>query len=87
MSTLLVALGSLVALAIAATLVHLALSWMERRGWIWYRTPKRPKPISLGFVEEIYEPLIQDVIEQHMTEATEADQTESGEEEDLSSDP
>ena len=80
MSMFLVVLGSLVALTIAATVVHLALSWMERRGWIWYRAPARPKPISLGLVEEIYQPSIHHAIEQQVTEATEADQTESGEE-------
>ena len=42
------------------------------------RTATRPH--SLGLFEEIYQPSVSHVIEQQVTEETEADQTESGEE-------
>jgi hypothetical protein len=76
-----------VVLAVAATVVHLLLTWMERRGWIWYRTKDGPRPKSLGLLEEIYQPSVEHVIDQAITEETEADQAalgepEKGEEED-----
>lgn len=59
---------------------HLALTWAERRGWVYYRSTDRPRPRSLGLFEEIYQPSVSHVIEQQVTEETEADQIESGEE-------
>ena len=58
---------------------HLLLTWAERRGWVYYRSAERPRPRSLGLLEEIYQPSITHVIDQQVTEETEADQAESGE--------
>ena len=58
---------------------HLLLTWAERRGWVYYRSEERPRPRSLGLLEEIYQPSITHVIDQQVTEETEADQAESGE--------
>lgn len=69
-------------LAVAALAVHLLLTWMDRRGWIWYRTKDRPRPGSLGLLEEIYQPSVEHVIEQAVTEETEADQAALGEPDD-----
>jgi hypothetical protein len=71
--------GIVVVLAVAAGVVHLLLTWMERRGWIWYRTTDRPRPSSLGLIEEIYQPSVEHVIEQQISEDTEADQAAQGE--------
>jgi hypothetical protein len=71
--------GIVVVLAVAAGVVHLLLTWMERRGWIWYRTKDRPRPTSLGLIEEIYQPSVEHVIEQQISEDTEADQAAQGE--------
>ena len=58
---------------------HLLLTWTERRGWVYYRSADRPRPRSLGLFEEIYQPSVSHVMEQQVTEDTEADQNESGE--------
>ncbi len=58
---------------------HLLLTWAERRGWVYYRSTDRPRPRSLGLLEEIYQPSITHVIDQQVTEETKADQAESGE--------
>lgn len=86
MSPVLVALAVVVVLVIAAVVVHLVLTWMERRGWIWYRTKDRPRPSSLGLIEEIYQPSIEHVVEQQVSEDTEADQAALGEPEDRDDD-
>lgn len=79
MNPALVVISIVVVLAVAAGVVHLLLTWMERRGWIWYRTKDRPRPSSLGLIEEIYQPSVEHVIEQQATEDTEADQAAKGE--------
>lgn len=86
MNPVLVALAVVVVLVIAAVVVHLVLTWMERRGWIWYRTKDRPRPSSLGLIEEIYQPSIEHVVEQQVSEDTEADQAALGEPEDRDDD-
>ena len=58
---------------------HLLLTWAERRGWVYYRSTDRPRPRSLGLFEEIYQPSVTHLIDQQITEETEADQAESGE--------
>jgi hypothetical protein len=69
-----------VVLVVVLVAGHLLLTWAERRGWIYYRSTDRPRPRSLGLLEEIYQPSIIHVIDQQVTEETEADQAESGEE-------
>ena len=73
----------LVAVVVVLSLVlvagHLVLTWAERRGWVYYRSTDRPRPRSLGLFEEIYQPSVTHVIDQQVTEETEAEQAESGE--------
>ena len=69
-----------VVLVLVVVAGHILLTWAERRGWIYYRSTDRPRPRSLGLLEEIYQPSITHVIDQQVTEKTEADQAESGEE-------
>jgi hypothetical protein len=57
---------------------HVALTWAARRGWIFYRDPHRPRPHTLGLIEEIYQPSIEHVIDEEASEAIRADQAESG---------
>ena len=75
----------LIAVVVVLSLVlvagHLLLTWAERRGWVYYRSTDRPRPRSLGLFEEIYQPSVTHVIDQQVTEETEADQAESGEDE------
>jgi len=73
-----IALAVLSVLGAAAAIVHLVLTWADRRGWVYYRNPERPPPRSLGLLEEIYEPSVSHVIEQEITDDTVADTTESG---------
>ena len=79
MSPVLVVVSIVGVLVVAAGLVHLLLTWMNRRGWIWYRTKDRPRPTSLGLLEEIYQPSVEHVIEQQVSQETEADQAAKGE--------
>ena len=73
----------LIAIVVVLALVivggHLFLTWAERRGWVYYRSTDRPKPHSFGLFEEIYQPSVTHVIDQQVTEETEADQAASGE--------
>jgi len=72
-------LGVVLVLGVVALIVHLFLTWFEKKGWVYYRSTNRPPPQSLGLLEEIYQPSISHVIEQQVTEETEADQDPSGE--------
>ena len=78
MSTFLVIIGLMFALAVAAATVHVLLSWMARRGWVYYRSEDQPRPSSLGLIEEIYQPSIEHVIDEEARERTVADQEASG---------
>jgi hypothetical protein len=75
-----IGVGIVLVLAISGLIVHLTLTWMASRGWIWYRSIARPGPSSLGLIEGIYQPSMEHVIEEEARERTEADQAESGEE-------
>lgn len=79
MQQIIVVIGIIVALMIAGLTVHLVLTGMDRRGWVWYRNPDRARPSSLGLVEEIYQPSVEHVIERAIEDETLADQAESGE--------
>ncbi len=79
MNPIFVVFAIVVVLAVAAGVVHLVLTWMERRGWIWYRTKDRPRPSSLGLLEEIYQPSFEHVIDHAASEATKADRPGQGE--------
>lgn len=81
MNTLILLAGVAVALTIAAATVHLTLSWMERRGWVYYRMKDKPRPSSLGLVEEIFQPSIEHVTDEQSEEQARADRSESGESE------
>jgi hypothetical protein len=57
--------------------------WAERRGWLFYRHEKGKGSVNLGFLDQIYQPAMEHVIEEETTERTVADQAESGDEPDL----
>lgn len=65
-------------LLILGTAGHLVLTWANRKGWVYYRNEDRPTPHSLGLLEEIYQPSIEHVIDEQVSEQTTAEQTESG---------
>lgn len=79
MNSLFMVIGIATVLGSAAIAVHLILSWMARRGWVYYGTEDRPRPPSLGLIEEIYQPSIEHVVDEQTREQTEADQDENGE--------
>jgi hypothetical protein len=70
--------GVAIVLAAAASIVHLSLSWMEGRGWAYYRSKNRPRRSLLGLIEKIYQPSIEHVVEEQTSEQARADQAESG---------
>lgn len=78
MEWVLIAVLAAVVLGILVVGGHLTLTWAARHGWVYYRTAERPRPHTLGLIEEIYQPSIEHVIDQEVSEATEADQAESG---------
>jgi hypothetical protein len=88
-SSFLAIVAILIVLAVAAVTVHVVLSWMARGGWVYYWTKDRPRPSSLGLVEEIFQPSIDQVTEEQAGEQSRSDQAESGEPEDpaTASDP
>lgn len=78
MDAIILVTAIVIALAVAALAVHLALTFADRRGWVFYRNPNRTAPRSLGLLEEIYQPSTAHVIEQDIVEDSLADVTESG---------
>jgi hypothetical protein len=78
MQWIVIAVGVAAVLVVAAAVVHVVLTWADRRGWVWYRNADRPPPHTLGLIEEIYHPAIEHVIDEEVSEATEADTAESG---------
>ena len=70
--------GVITVLGITAFATHLLLTWFERRGWVYYRTPNRPRPRSLGILEEIYQPSISHGTDQEIILDSVADRSESG---------
>lgn len=79
-----IVLGVVLALGVAALIVHVALTWADRRGWVYYRNPKRPPPRSLGILEEIYQPSVHHFVEEMVSKETEADSEATGAPEDPS---
>jgi hypothetical protein len=58
--------------------LHRLAKYAAGRGWIYYRdAPKRG--YSLGFVEEVFQPSMEFVIEEQSSEAIRADAWESAE--------
>ena len=78
MQVFLVIVGIVAVLALVGLAIHVVLTWADRRGWVYYRNPGRRMPPSLGLLEEIYQPSISHVVDQQVTEDTEADQDPSG---------
>jgi hypothetical protein len=78
MSKIVLAIAVLGVLAVAAGVVHLILTYADRRGWVYYRNPDRQPPRSLGLLEEIYQPSITHVIEEAVSTESRADVSESG---------
>lgn len=78
MEWIVIAVGVFVALVVAAAVVHVTLTWADRRGWVWYRNANRPPPHTLGLIEEIYHPAISNVVDEEVREASDAETPESG---------
>ena len=74
-----VAIPAIVALTAIAVGAHLLLTWFERRGWVYYRSTHRPRPRSLGYLDEIHQPSSSHMIEEQISEETIADAADSGE--------
>lgn len=79
MHPVVVVVGIVAALGIALLVVHLSLTWADRRGWVWYRNPERGRPTSLGLIEEIYQPSVEHTTQMAIDDETLADQADSGE--------
>ena len=73
-------IGAIVVVCVAAGMyaVHRGLTAADRRGWVYYRNPKRPSPRPMGFIEEIYQPAAAHAIEQETVEESIADDDVSG---------
>jgi len=73
-----------VVLAVIATLgaaaygIHRLALYAERRGWIYYRTKGSGGTPWLGSLEGIYQPSMQHVVDEIVSEEIRADQDESG---------
>lgn len=66
-----------------AYLAHRAALWAEARGWIFYKKKPRFRGSTLGFLEEIYNPSMQHVMEERDSERGSGSQEESGDDPDL----
>lgn len=78
MDVIILLVGVVTALIVVGAAVHMILTWADRRGWVWYRNAERPRPHTLGLLEEVYHPAMHHVIDEEVREATEADTDESG---------
>ena len=58
--------------------LHRTLTWVDRRGWVFYRNRERKAPLPMGILEEIYHPAIEHLVVELGEEAIRADQEESG---------
>ncbi len=65
-------------LGLTAFMTHVLLTQFEKRGWVYYRSTDRPRPRSLGMLEEIYQPSMTHVIVQETLEDSVKDDSESG---------
>lgn len=61
--------------------------WAERRGWLYYRHQKGKGAVNLGFLDQIYQPSMEHVVEEETREHTVADQDESGDDPNLELQP
>ncbi len=67
-----------VALAASAFAAHRTALWAEARGWIFYKKTTKFRGSSLGYLEEIYNPGMQHVMEERDSERGGGDQEASG---------
>ena len=58
--------------------LHRLALWAEGRGWIYYRTKRRPGGVGLSLIGQIYQPSIEHVVETEQSARIEADRDESG---------
>jgi hypothetical protein len=74
------ALGIFVAvLALAGCGLNRALRWAGNRGWVYNKFNPRPTGSGMPrFLDQIYQPSIEHVIDEQSSEQTQADQDESG---------
>lgn len=69
----------IVALVGAAYGIHRLALYAEGRGWIYYQTKPRGSTPWLGSLEGIYQPSMQHVVDEVVSEEIRAEQDESGE--------
>lgn len=76
--------GLLVIAAVGAALygLHRFALWAEARGWIYYKTKRRPPGAGLGLIGQLYQPSIEHKVEEQQSQRIKADQAESGDDED-----
>ena len=72
------ALGGLIALFVVGYALHRLALWAEERGWIYYKTKRRPGGVGLSLIGQIYQPSIEHVVEQEQSDKVKADQDDSG---------
>ncbi len=65
-------------LVLVAYLLHRAALWAEGRGWIYYKTKRRPGGAGLSLIGQIYQPSIEHVVEAQQAERIKADHDDSG---------
>jgi hypothetical protein len=75
---LLVFLVGAVALVAVAYALHRTALWAEARGWIYYKTKRRPGGAGLSLIGQIYQPSIEHVVEEEQSERIRADQDDLG---------
>ncbi|GMQ85861.1 MAG: hypothetical protein BMS9Abin07_1429 [Acidimicrobiia bacterium] len=83
---------ALVILVVIMTLVGFGMSrvlrWAGERGWVYNKYNPRPRGSGIpGFVDQIYQPSVEHVIDEQTSESTRADQDESGDKPDPGATP
>lgn len=83
MTTALIVAAAVVAVGLVLFGLDQLGLWAERRGWLYYRHDKGRGAVNLGFLDQIYQPSMEHVIEEETAERTVADQAESGDDPEL----
>jgi hypothetical protein len=61
---------------------HRAALWAEGRGWIYYKTKRKPSGLGMSLVGQIYQPSIEHQVEEEQSQRIKADQDDSGDDPD-----
>ena len=67
------------AVLVAVYVSHRLLLRAEQRGWVYYKHEKRPPGQGLGLLAQIYEPEMEHVVEEAVSERVRRHDEESGE--------